>query len=74
MSKLLDWLFGRRFHKGWPRGVKPICPQIEAMKEFDPPLWEQTKAITPASAGFRIWAKRYPAFMAELFPYWFPEK
>lgn len=44
LSRLLDRLFGKRYVKGWPRGVRPMFPELHA-KSLDTPFerWRATR-------------------------------
>lgn len=39
-SKLMDRLFGKRYRKGWPRGVMPVAQGLERLKRERPELWQ----------------------------------
>lgn len=60
LGRLLDWLFGKRYRKGWPRGVRPIYWElIEEFKRADPELWETDRGLTPGEY-FRRFLERNP--------------
>lgn len=54
---MLDWLFGKRYVKGWPRGVAPVFTGLRALNErlsIDyPDVWAHVRRMPPAEA-FRI--------------------
>lgn len=63
LGRILDWLFGKRYRKGWPRGVRPIFgDMLDRMREHDPELWQDTFKL-PVGTGLTIWKDRYPYLM-----------
>lgn len=67
-GRLLDRVFGKRYRKGWPRGVRPIFGEaFQRMQEVDPDLWEMTRSM-PAGMAFAPWWDKHPLLMRGLFP------
>ena len=58
MNWLMDKLFGRIYRKGWPRGVKPMFPEVRWIRENDPDLWRATRHLPPSEA-YPIWQDKH---------------
>lgn len=50
MGRILDAIFGKRYVRGWPRGVKPMVPGLLQIKADNPQLWGEI-ANDPAYIG-----------------------
>lgn len=51
---MLDWLLGKRFVKGWPRGVRPVFPAARSINDYVsenyPDVWAHVGPMPPYEA------------------------
>lgn len=48
-----------RYRKGWPRGVRPVFPELEEVKAYDPAWYAEVRSW-PVGKALREFMMRHP--------------